>query len=248
MFVMEADNPLVTPNPQELLIAGMPWYVFIMMMTIFLLMGIILFILWWIRHKQEMNRQEAIGKVLLEILPTTGGSIPIEWELVPYHSSEAKTTDNTSQGAFGNPMFADAPAGHTISRYLLPDEHDYCTGWPIGASPSVQVIVPVYIVHKNMEWPECPHDAKKWDNLKIIQRSAAMNAQAKNETTMQALMSPQMATAEQLRLLVEKSKWMVIAAVCAGGAALLALANIGVNWIMVGQRIDIITKWIQGIK
>jgi hypothetical protein len=248
MFVMEAGKPLVTLNPQELLIAGMPWYVFVMMMTIFLLMGIILFILWWIRHKQEMNRQEAIGKVCLEVLPTTGGSIPIEWVLVPYHTSEAKITDETSQGAFSNPMFADAPKGHSISRYLLPDEHDYCTGWPIGASPSTQVIVPVYIVHKNMEWPECPHDAKKWDNLKIIQRSAAMNAQAKNESTMQALMSPQMATANLLQTLVDKFKWVPIAAVAAGIAALLALANIGINWLMVGQRIDIISKWIQGVK
>jgi hypothetical protein len=119
-------------------------------------------------------------------------------------------------------------------------------GWPLGAPEIEQTSIPVYIVHKNFPWPECPHDAKKWDNDMIIKRSSAMFNQSNNEAAMQIIMSPQMAFAEQLRLLVDKMKWVIIAAICAGAAGVLALVNIGVTWLMVGQRIDAIAKFLIG--
>ncbi len=246
MYVMQAVLPPVAPPLNELLLLGIPWYVFVMACLIFLLMGIILFILGIQRRNRDKNMQAASGKILLEILPATGGNIPIEWELVDYHNSEARVMEDKSQATFGSPLYADAPKGHAVTRYLLPDEHDYCTGWPIKAPEREQVIVPVYIVHKDFQWPECPHDAKKWDIMRIIQTSATMNSLSKNESTMQALMSPMMAFAEQLRLLVEKMKWLVIAAICAGAAALFGLGNLGATIFYVGKQLSAVAMFLTG--
>ena len=244
-FVMQAVLPPVTWD-SILQILKIDWYIFVLLVLVFLLMGIILAILGIQKANREKHMREAIGKVLLEILPPTGGSIPIEWELCPYHVNEAKTINDTSRGTFSSPQWAEAPKGHSVDSYLLPDEHDYCTGWPIKSPAREQVIVPVYIVHKNFPWPECPHDAAKWDTDKIIKRSSAMFNQAKNETTMQALMSPQMAFAEQLRMLVEKFKWVIIGAIAAGAAAVLSLINIAIIILMVQGRIDAIAKFLTG--
>jgi hypothetical protein len=246
MFVMEAAPPPVTLNPGELLLLGIPWYVFIMLILIFILMGIILAILGIQRAKMEAHRREAIGKVLLEILPATGGNLPIEWALVSWHKSEAKVYEDSSKRTWSSPLWADAPKGHSCDFYLLPDEHDYNTGWPIGAKPWEQTPVACYIVHKNFPWPECPHDASKWDNLKIIQRSSAMIGQAQNEVVTHALMSPQMAFAEQMRLMVQKMKWLIVAAITAGIAAVLGLANIGIDFLYIGRNMETIAKFLTG--
>jgi hypothetical protein len=237
MFVMQAVIPPVTQNPKILLILGMPWYVLVLIAIVFILMGLILVILALQRAKQKANRDKAIGHILLEVLPATGGNIPIEWELCQFHIDEARVFNDSSRGTFSSPHWIDAPKGHDIGAYVMPDEFDYATGWPIGAKPWEQVTIPCYIVHKNQPWPIGPHTGSNWDDNKIMQRSSAMFAQAKNESTMQALMSPQMAFAEQLRLLVEKMKWLIIAAICAGAAAVLSLANVGISWFYVGGEI-----------
>lgn len=245
-FVMEAAELLVTLNPQEKLIAGMAWYVFVLICIVFLLLAFVLFLLGKERYNFKKNREEAIGKVGLMILPPTGGSIPIEFALCEYHVNEVKTINDTSRGTFSCPQWAKAPKGHSVESYLLPDEHDYCINWPMKAPAGEQITIPVYIVHKNFPWPECPHDAAKWDTDKIIKRSSAMFNQAKNETTMQALMSPQMAFAEQLRLLVEKFKWVIIGAIAAAASTLLSLITLVVIFAVVKAPIDAISKFLTG--
>ena len=245
-YVMEAATPLVTQNPNITLILGIAWYIFAMICIIVILIGLVFGILITQRLKLKRSKEKAIGCVLLEVLPTTGGTIPIAFELCKWHKGETKTMEDTSRGTFSSPMWAEAPKGHSVDSYLLPDEHDYCLGWPLGAPEIEQTVIPVYIVHKNFPWPECPHDAKKWDNDMIIKRSSAMFNQSNNEASMQVIMSPQMAFAEQLRLLVDKMKWVVIAAICSGAAAAFALVGIGINWFMVGQRIDAIAKFLIG--
>lgn len=223
MFVMQAVLPPVTSNPSVLLLLGMAWYVFVLIVLVFILMGLVLVILALQRAKQKANRDKAIGHVLLEILPATGGNIPIEWELCGYHIDEARTFNDSSRGTFSSPHWIDAPKGHDISAYVMPDEFDYATGWPIGAKPWEQITIPCYIVHKNQPWPIGLHTGSNWDDNKIMQRSSAMFAQAKNESTMQALMSPQMAFAEQLRLLVEKMKLIIFNLIGSGANLLVGL-------------------------
>ena len=246
MFVMQPITSVVTPPLNELLLLGIPWYVVVMGGLIFILMGIILFILAAQKAKLAANRDKAIGHVLLEVLPATGGSIPIEWELCKFHIDEARSFNDTSRGTFSSPHWIDAPKGHDVSAYVMPDEYDYATGWPIGAKPYEQVTIPCYIVHKNQPWPIGPHTGSNWDDNKIMQRSSAMFAQAKNESTMQALMSPQMAFAEQLRLMVEKMKWLVIAAICSGAAALFGLGNLGATVFYVGKQLSNIAMFLTG--
>jgi hypothetical protein len=82
--------------------------------------------------------------------------------------------------------------------------------------------------------------------MRIIQTSSTMNSLSKNESTMQALMSPMMAFAEQLRLLVEKMKWLVIAAICAGAAALFGLGNLGATVFYVGKQLSAIVMFLTG--
>ncbi len=245
-YVMEAAPPLVTQNPNITLILGIAWYIFAMICIIVILIGLVFGILITQRVKLTKAKEAAIGCVLLGVLPSTGGTDPIEFELCKRHKTEAKTVEDTSRGTFTSPNWAEAPKGHSTDFYLLPDEYDYCVRWPLGAATIEQFPVPFYIVKKNNPWPLAPHDAKQWDLEKIIKRSSAMITQAMNESSMQIIMSPQMAFAEQLKLLVDKSKWMIIAAICAGAAAAFSLIGIGINWFMVGQRIDAIAKFLIG--
>jgi ABC-type multidrug transport system fused ATPase/permease subunit len=247
MFVMEAGIPLVTSNPFELLIAKIPWYIFVIVLLIFIFMGIILFILGKQRMMYKKHRLEAKGNVVLEVLPTTGGNVPIEFALCKYHKGETRTKEDTSSATFTIPAWADAPPGHAIDRYLLPDEFDYHMDWPIWAPAIEQCTVPVYIVHKNFQFPECPHDAKKWDEKRRIEVSASMNALSKQESTLQMLMSPQMAFAEILQKIYDMlKKWGMIVLICAAAAAILSLISTGSNIFYVGDKIAAIAKFLTG--
>jgi len=232
MFVMQALTAPVTPNSSILLIAGMAWYLFVIVALVVIFVAIIIFILWGERYKRLKTINYVIDKVVLEVLPATGGNIPIEFVPCEWNKGEARKFEDHTRGTFVSAHWVKAPEGHTVDCYLLPDEHDYNMWWPVGSPRNEQIQVPVYIVHKNRQWPECPHVGSNWDDVKRIQVSATMNALSKSEATTLAIMSPQMAFAEQLARVAERLKWVMLSFFSGAGNVILTLAVLAMIYLI----------------